>query len=554
MFGWRGAAKILAAVNPSYGGAAIRTRSLLIYFLLALALGFCLLPWRYFIGPDGAYYARVGENIFRGWGIVLNAGEPYTDHPPLYPFLIGLANLFFKNLEFSGHFVSILAFALGVIPVVLIARTVYSEQAARWAGLLYSTHGFLLLHSLLVGTDSLFTLFVLTHLYLNLKIIRGEKGQIPLGAASGVLSGLAFLTRPEAILFYGTGSLGILLLGKRSYRAFFISLAVFLGFLVPQLSFIYKNTHRLQWSTIVAKNLIERQIDTAFPGGYLKGKKFREGLTEDKTDLRLNELVKNFNGVEIFTRDHFALLKTGLRTPFDRLLDLNKYLFLGVGAILVAVGFLGPPWNPGRSRMEFLFFLYLLTFAPKFFGLFTSRYFFPYLPVFLIWTGNGAAFLKDWVEERLGPENSKAGRTVGVILIVFFAVFSAAYLSDKIRHIPMPYEERDFGWWIKDQIPGIQEEYVASQSPAVSFYSGSKILRLPYAGSLEDLKTYLKHKKARYFVVNENDHSIYQEAYGFLLDETKPPPEGLIRRHATKAGKKIMLYEIADWAGRDSSG
>lgn len=525
-------------------------RSLFLYFLLALALCFCFLPLRYFIGPDGAYYARVGENIFKGRGVVLNPGEPYTDHPPLFPFLIGLANLFLKNLEFSGHFVSIVAFALGVLPLFLIARTVYSNRTAHWAAFLYSTNGFLLLHSLLVVTDSLFTLLVLTHLYLSLKIIQTQQNQISLGAASGFVSGLAFLTRPEALLFFGAGSLGILLVGKKSRRAFFVSLLLFLVFFIPQLLFIHQNTHRLQLSTIVAKNLIERQIDTAFPGGYLEGKKFREGLTDDKTDLRLNELVENFDAIRIFTQDRFALLKTGLSTPFDRLLDLNKYLYSGVGLVLVMMGFLGLPWNVGQKKAEIFFLLYLLTFAPKFFGLFTSRYFFPYLPLFFIWTANGAIALKD----RMQPIHSKAAGAVNAILFVFFLSFATVYAADKILHVRMPYEEKDFGLWMKNHLPRIQEEYVASQSPAVNFYSGSKILRLPYAETFEDLRRYLKYKRARYFVVSENDHSIYRKAYGFLLKDSRPLPPGIHLRYTGGGTKKMRLYEIADLTKSGSDG
>ena len=71
-----------------------------VYVLSALLFCAILLPFCYFIGNDGAYYARVGENIFKGYGIVYNPGDPYTYHPVFFPFLIGFTNLLIKNLEF----------------------------------------------------------------------------------------------------------------------------------------------------------------------------------------------------------------------------------------------------------------------------------------------------------------------------------------------------------------------------------------------------------------------------------------------------------------------
>ena len=322
--------------------------------LAAFSLGLALLPLAYFIGDDGSYYARVGASLIAGRGIAANPGEPYLIHPPFYPLLIGLFNLLFKNLEFSAHWVSILAFALTVIPLTRLAEEIYSKETAQWTGLLYATNGFLLAYSNLVMADTLFTFLIVTQLYLVHRIIQGTSRGTWEGLFVGMVSGLAFLTRPEGLAFYLVGVLALLFLSPSSpasrFRPILLSLLAFLIFFLPYVRFVYQKSHRFQLSQGITEILIKREMDITSPDPekYFEIKKIREGLTDDKTRLAMDELVKNFSLRKLLTKDRFKLLRSAPGSALWRFLELNRYLFTGLGFFLIGASWFGVPWNAVR--------------------------------------------------------------------------------------------------------------------------------------------------------------------------------------------------------------
>lgn len=524
----------------------------LLYALAAFFLSLWLLKFSYFIGYDGAFYARVGESIFAGKGVSASAGEAYTRKPTFYPFLLGLANLFFKNPEFSGHFVSILAFSLSVIPLFILTRKIYSNQAAHWASLLYITNGFLHLHANTVMTESLFTFLILILLGLLHRNIESERGSVTSGILIGMVSGMASLTRIDGILFYGAGLLAILFLATNPLRirirTALASLVLFCLFLLPYLGFIRTSTHRVQLGDALPEILIRRQMDLVNPERYLEAKKFYQGLTDDKTTIRLEKLVKEFNLWDCLLKDRFALLRSIPLSLVSRITELNKYLFGGLGFFFIGASCFAAPWNPRRKKSEWLLLLFLSTFFFQIFSEFIPKRYFFYFPIFLIWMGNGIEVFRNWLKEtfRLTPRGSHAAAW-GVCL--FFAFLSAGYVYRTLSSYPPPLEYKAMGHWMKKNIPRIEEETVVAAHPSVIFYSGARFLKVsyfPYVEKFGDFLTYMAHQKARYFVVSEDSNTpILTHSYRFLLDETQTPPQGILRRHTEmRENRKIILYEI----------
>ncbi len=525
--------------------------SIALYSLLAFGLSTWLLQFGYFIGHDGVWYVRIAKNIIAGKGISVNVGVPYVDHPPFYPLLIGIANLCFKDLELSGHLVSILAFSLTVIPLFFLTKAIYGGETPHWVSLLFATNGFLLIHSNLVLAESLFVLLVMIQIYLVHQVIQGERGGTArLGILMGILAGITYLTRPEGLLFYLAGILSISLLAPQSHieknKLAALSFVTFLIFLVPYLTFIYRNTHRIQLSGAITEIFVKRQLDVARPGQYLETAKIYEGLTSDKTRLKLDELKEKFNLIHYLVKDHFALLKSGFGSMIWRLLELSKYLFGGIGFLFVGASLLSVPWDQKRRKSELLLLIFLLTVVPQLFGIFHPKRFFLYLPFFLIWMGNGIEVLRNWARQSFHL-SEKASLIVAFGACSIFILASAWYLEKDIKNDPTTFEYKEMGTWMKNNIPRIEEERVASQHPSVIFYSGAKILNppyLPYVDRFEDFLTYMAYQQAKYFVVSESLELPALESYRFLLDETKPLPPGISRKHTVKAKKKTILYEI----------
>lgn len=518
------------------------------YGLLAFALGSLLLPFADYVTSDGVAYLRLAENLFAGKGVSVNAGEPYVRHSPFYSFLAGGANLFWRNLEFSGHFISILSFSLTVIPLFFLTKEIYSERAARWAGFLFATNGFLLSHSYLIMTESLFTLFLFTQLWGFHRLIQGGRLRGSSAFLLGLVGGLGYLTRPEGLLFYGAGLGSFLFLGTHPFGAkirFCLLLgALFLAFVLPYARFVSRVMGHLEFGGQGREVLIKRQLDFAHPGRYGEVKKIYGRLGDDKKKLKMEELVERFSLPYYLKADRFALIRGGLSSIVPRLLEFNNYFFAGLGFLFTGASCLGIPWDAKRKRSEFLLTAFSLCFLPYLFLLFYPRRYFPLLAIFLMGMGNGVDLFTRWMRETFKrSENKLSWVSPGLCLLL--ALPSAWYLGHVHRHGDFPSEDKALGLWMKKNIPAIGQEGVASQAQFVNFYSGSKIVTLPSVEKFEDFLNYMAYKKAKYFVVSDDFEESLKESYGFLLDETKSPPPGISRRKVWRGEKKKMiLYEI----------
>ncbi len=510
-----------------------------------------LLPQN-FIGDDGVYYARVAANLMAGKGICANPGEVYLIHPPFYPLLIGLFNFFLRNLEFSGHLVSIVSFTLTIIPLFYIAASVYSKNTAYWVTILYITNGFLLIHSPFVTADMPFTLLIYLGLAALYPVIQGKldyAGRHVL--VWSFLMGLAYLTRPEGLFFWLVGIFVLFFFTPRElkFKKRFLwvacSAGVFLTFLIPYASFVYRQSNRFQLSQGVTEILIKRQMDILPSPGYIEAKKIYLGLTDNATRRKMDELVENFSLLEYLRKENFSVVRSAFSSIRPRVFELLKYWYAGLGFFLAIVSFLAIPWGSRRKIGELLFLLYVATLSLKLFSQFAPRYFLPYFPLFLLWTGNGIDVLRQWVKACFGI-SEKSSRYLAVGACLTLAVPSAWYLHRTITEFPLAFEYKELGLWMKKNISDVDKEAVLSRQPAVNFYSGTKILKLPYVKSLDDLRTFMTYQHARYLVVSTDlDHPMV-EAYATFLDANYPASFGFVRKKILKNRKKttLFLYEF----------
>lgn len=520
-----------------------------LYCFLALALAGWLVQFDYFIGHDGVWYARIAENLMAGKGLAVNAGELYLDHPPFYPFLIGVANFFFKNTELSGHIVSIVAFSLTLIPLFFLTRKVYGALAAHWAALLFATNGFLLVHSHVVLAEPLFILLAMLLTYLVHRIMQGQSQPLPLAVLVGTAAGLAYLTRPEGLLFYlaaiSAWFLSTLKTARSHAKAILLSLCCFLLFFLPHFLFVYQHTGKIELSGAVTEIFVKRQMSVAHPDQYLEAKKIFEGLTEDKTKMKLDELKEGFDLLHYLQKDDYALLRSGFSSLVPRLLSFSNYFFGGLGFFFVGASFLSVPWDTRRKKSEGLFLILLMTIIPQFFGIFHPKRYLLYYPFFLMWMGNGLEVGRRWAAESFNLSLRRSFLAVFGVLL-FFALASASYLK-RVVGDNAPYEYKELGLWMKRSIPHIKEERVAARHPSVIFYSGAKILNppyLPYVEKFEDLLIYLRHQRAKYFVIGEDLERPTLDSYRFLLNEGETLRREISRVHTIQGRKKVILFEV----------
>ena len=520
-----------------------------IYFLLAFVSSAVLHLGNPYLTDDGTNYLRIAHNLFAGRGISINPGEAYLLNPPFYSVVVGLfAKLPFGGLEFWGSFVSTLSFSLTLFPLFFLVRSVYGTKAAHWTCLLYLTNGFLLVYSHLVLSELLFIFLLMGLLYQAHRILQEEKPSLLSGVLLGLTGGLAYLTRPEGFLFFAAAFFVILFSAASPYpsrlRVLLPSLAGFLVFLLPYFQMTYQKTGHWQLSGGVVPEMIRRVIDVTHPGRYLEVKKIIEGLSTDKTRLRVDQLAEQFNLAGFLTsQDFMALLRSIPLALFSRVVEFNKYFFGGLGLFFAGACFLGTAWDGGRKRAELLLLSFLLPFGVHFFVVFDVRRYLPLYPIFLIWMGGGIEVMRNWAQKSFAL-GSKGSQALVLSLCLALALPSFAYVKRYFTATAFPFEHREMGLWMKDHLPRVEEETVVTHRPFAAFYSGGRYAWLPYVDRLEDLLIYMHHLKARYFVVADDLDTPVLDSYRFLLDETKDPPPPLKRVHVVHGAHQVILYEI----------
>lgn len=185
-----------------------RARTILIAILvlaLAIRLGTILATTDYEPVFDSGDYVRHAQSIAAGDGfpdsIFTSSESPSAFRPPLYPYLLGGVYAVFGDGagETAGRIVGALLGVLVVYLVFLIGRAIWGIRVGLWAAALAAV-----LPPLAFLNEALISepLFLATELGVILAALtaRREGGDWRLAALTGLLCGLAALTRSNGIL------------------------------------------------------------------------------------------------------------------------------------------------------------------------------------------------------------------------------------------------------------------------------------------------------------------------------------------------------------------
>jgi 4-amino-4-deoxy-L-arabinose transferase-like glycosyltransferase len=160
--------------------------------LAALVRGYLL--WQYYcISSDGVVYLRTAREFFTG-----NFKVALTSvYPPGYPLLVAAIYPVVGDWELAGQLQSLI-FGVGLLfPLYWTLRPLFSERVAVLACYLAAISPFLALYSAHVRSESSYLFFSVTALCLFIHgRLRRAKTCYFLG---GVIAGIAYLIRPEAI-------------------------------------------------------------------------------------------------------------------------------------------------------------------------------------------------------------------------------------------------------------------------------------------------------------------------------------------------------------------
>lgn len=515
--------------------------------------------------PD---YLILGRNLVTGHGYTVS-GQPDLHYPPLFPLTTGLLYLLTGDMKLGSDICFVVFGTLVLLPFYWLVKRLFGARVAVIAAVLLCFFPALTASVLFWGTmiEPLY-LFLLYGALCALWIawdrgatLNSGKSSTMACLASGILFGLAYLTKPEATVYVGLMSVLLLLanLWRRGWEPAFrlplwrivigllVLLLAFVAVVSPYFAYIYRHTGRfmvtgkLGVTYVAGEGAVERD-----PGLY---------------DRALSQLDEAGEEIIWFSADRFkysiwSLVKSDplgfLRRTWRNVNTLESLLFRREVfpfylLILVSLGLFGSAWSRERLIKE-LFLLAIV--APV--GIFLPfhielRYFAPMLPVFLLWVAKGVVAFADWLQSTWSNLSSRTPRHLSLglsclicsLLVLYFLVLQPRVVSDGLAGLNT--SRRAAGLWLKANSPA--GALVMSRDTEVPFYAERRWTATPNE-DYERFIAYVRKRGANYLVVDEREVTVIRPQLALLLNENAPPA-GLRHVHtALDPRGKTIVYEV----------
>ena len=522
---------------------------LILIFLAAITLRvYWLLTQTFVIESEGAEYASIARNLLQGNGYIGSlVGGTQLLFPPLYPILIAACSLMTGNFETAGRFVSVTFGSFLVLPIFFISLRIYGKRVALIAATIVAFHPLLIALSASISSEAPFLTLVMGGMYWGLRSLQLER--VKDNILSGVCFGLAYLTRPEAILYPISLVLVISLVTladtekfKKAVLAFGVLLFSFALLAAPYVIFLSIHIGQIR---IEGKSAINYAIAQRMNLG-MSYTEASYGLSED---LREEGPILNPN---IFIRssspptDPQAIIPYILAAAARNIGPLFGFLrSRSFGDIillsLVLFGLCRRAWRPQRLMYEGVLLLsvalhvgLLLSVYPMY------RYMFPLLPFLILWTAKGIDELCGWARStaanvrcRFLPSPKSIEAWVRFMLIVSLLTFSATGVRDvydfdqaKAKYLSV----KDAGLWLGQYRSGPKR--IMDVEAIISYYAEGSLLSFPFAQSLTSLR-YIEAKSPDFIVLK--GHQV----------GSRPYMEEWIR-NGIPDGRAELIYEKGD--------
>lgn len=528
---------------------------LTICILLAFAYRLFLLRYEYVITPDGVYYAILGKNLISG-----NLKEGLSAYwPPLYPFLVGLSSLLFKDLEFSGRFVSVLAGSLLIVPVYLWSRNSYGRDVAYLSAFLTIIYPSLTLYSIRFLTEPTYILLLMIGIFTGWSAI--YKGNRVTFLLTGITFGLCYLTRPEAI-----GYIGLIMVMTLSTKLFFNQirlkgillnlLILLLGFIVLSLPYVlYLHQETGTWTISEKMSAHFSTSNTDWNSKWFRLSDNGQTTMADrlwagnrlKEDSHSRELKPGVLQIPKLSDFLFLRIKA-LKTEYEVMIP---QIFPPVFIILSGLGLFGTIWSKERAGREIYLLLFLIsTLIGYAIMVSDQRYMTPMLPILICWASKGFVEFESWLVETIGIKNRnllvKNRKLLRILLLSVLLLSLLPRITEPIRYEKwnQPSELKEIAEWIKDNAD--TSPLIMSTSPVTAFYAGGRHIYLPdeeYPKVLE----YARRKKVDYIVIDERGVTRLTPLLKFLLDDQTMVDHqelALLYNYDKEPGYKVLVFKL----------
>ena len=495
----------------------------------------------------------------------------HTFWSPFYPLVVALLSKVVPDFELAARLVSILSGTFIIIPVFIFAKYHFNRKVAYYAVLFLAFYPPLAFLNTGARTEALYTLLSFLGIWTGwIALVRRSW---LLGFLTGLIFGMAYLTRPEGvsflIVFLGL-AVGVLIFSRRKNRRFswFLVPAAIISFSLTALPYaVYLKRTTGEW-TLSAKKSIQQGEAFALTKEPEDDDVFRM-LSKDNTQVPIDQIyhIGNFSQVQKQRGDPLIKVTPGIiiekyaKNLYEIVKNTIPMVLTAFIFGLMILGLVGETWSKERMQRE----LYLLAYISFFWFLLipmfhiNSRYFLPFLPICFIWVAKGIEFLNSWLKgsltrcmparcRRVSPD--RLAKAVVLLLILCISFFPEAGKIVARNRWSSDYwagavGQKTAGMWIREHAS--ETPVIMSRNHAVDFYAGNyniaESVTIPH-NRIERVLEYASNRGVDYIVLSER----YKEDYpklAHLLDE-RDIPEGLILVYSNidESGLKTVIYQM----------
>ena len=506
------------------------------------------------IGGEGAVYARFAENFLKGNGYVgISLGSTDLVFPPLYPILIAFASLATGDFELAGRVVSLIIGACLVIPVFFITLEMYGKRVAYIAAGLTALHPLLIQLSGSVYSEATYITFLMAGIYWALKT--SHIGSVGASVLVGTFFGLAYLTRPEGIIYSFLSAAVILILGPACKRTLKQSVMCSLGILgaftviaSPYVGFLSLTTGQLRFEGKSAINYLIGQR-------MLAGMEYNEaayGITKDLIEEGpfLQDRIAPIEKTSLGDISRYVLMAA--RTNVS---EIYQTIFFSsafgspVLIVLVILGIFRTPWSSRRIIDEGVLLIFVTTIVLTLLSIqhLWDRYSFQLLPFLLLWAAKGICELADWAEATaVSLMGTIRGRSDAVrvssqwaLSLIFLLYVSTSYAHEFKKTHSQKDPIKEAGFWLGKHAGGPKK--IMDGNAVIAYYANGTWIPLPYAESSVALE-YLNHKSPDFVVLTRGGSGIRPYLDDWIQKGIPNSNANLVYSRGNALEEKIMIY------------
>jgi len=480
-----------------------------------VALGACLriIAMIFFTGAidtEGAVYARIAENLFLGKGYVSIAtpGLELT-FPPGFPFLIAILSFFARDYELAARLVCIIFGSILPIGVYYVTSKLYDRKTSLLAAAAAALHPLLINASASTYSEISYITAVIIGTYFAIRCMEGAK--IHWFVSTGAVFGLGYLIRPEGFILPFMTGLFIAIVqwksGRTAWRGIAAMLVTFFIMAGPYIAFLYHHTGQLRF-------------EGKTPINFELGRRVLAG--EDFYEISFG-VGPNLEGTGVWMRSNEAVIRSArisfkdkariaLRGSKELAFLTNKLSKGSLGSFLLLflaiLGLFNKPWPRGKIKVQ-LFLIGLVCSSAA--GLLTiihsesSRFYWIYVPLLLIWASNGAIYLRDWTISTIdaGRKCTSIGKIAGIavgvlpLVGIFTISLVAVYVYNKAA-IEQSRPNKVAGVWLRNFQSG--RITIMDSQTNLAFHCGGDFVFIPN-GAAETVLAYADRKKVDFIVL-----------------------------------------------------